>query len=199
MNIKRHRNVAVFDFDGTLTTKDTMLEFIKFAYGKSIFYIGFFIHSPFILLMLLNLYPNWKTKQKVFSWFFKGMPYTKFVRIGEEFANMIEKIKKETTLNILRNHQIEGTDIYIISASVYEWVHPFCSRIGVKDVLATQVEVDDNGLLTGRFSSPNCYGEEKVRRLQEVEQARSEYFLYAYGNSKGDRELIRYADMGFYV
>lgn len=197
--MEKQRTIAIFDFDGTLTTKDTLLEFIKFACGIKAFYIGFFLHSPLLILMKLGLYPNWEAKQKVFSWFFKGMPYTTFAKYGEDFAEVIKTIMKETTLAILRKHQSEGADIYVISASVDEWVRPFCMQLGIKDVIATQIETDSKGMLTGRFASPNCYGKEKVRRFLEIEPSRSEYYLYAYGDSRGDKEIILFADKGFYV
>ena len=197
--MEKQRTIAIFDFDGTLTTKDTLLEFIKFTCGKKAFYIGFFLHSPLLILMKLGIYPNWKAKQKVFSWFFKGMPYTTFAKHGEDFADVINTMTKDKTLAILRKHQSEGADIYVISASVDEWVRPFCTPLGVKNVIATQIETDSKGILTGRFASSNCYGKEKVRRFLEVEPSRSKYDLYAYGDSRGDKEIIFFADTGFYV
>lgn len=197
--MEKQRTIAIFDFDGTLTTKDTLLEFIKFVCGIKAFYIGFLLHSPLLIWMKLGIYPNWKAKQKVFSWFFKGMPYTTFAKYGENFAKVVKTMMKETTLDILRKHQSEGADIYVISASVDEWVRPFCTLLGVKDVIATQIETDSKGMLTGRFASPNCYGKEKVRRFLEAEPSRSEYYLYAYGDSRGDKEIISFADNGFYL
>ena len=61
------RKVYCFDFDGTLTTKDTLLQFIRFAVGDRAFLAGFLRYSPLLVLMKLHLYPNWKAKQKVFS------------------------------------------------------------------------------------------------------------------------------------
>ena len=65
--------IAVFDFDGTVTTKDTLLEFIKFVRGPVSFYAGFLRYAPQLLAYKLGLYPNWKVKQQIFSHFFKGM------------------------------------------------------------------------------------------------------------------------------
>ena len=67
------KKIYAFDFDGTLTTKDTLLEFIRFAKGNVGLAVGFLYYSPLIILMKLHLYPNWKVKQKIFAWFFKGM------------------------------------------------------------------------------------------------------------------------------
>lgn len=189
------RKVAVFDFDGTLTTKDTLLEFIKYTHGKMAFFVGFAIYSPLLILMKLHLYPNWKAKQKVFAHFYKGMEYDKFVALGERFADHVESIRKESTISRLKKLSHEGADIYVISASIDEWVRPFCNRLGVKDVLGTKVEVKD-GILTGRFLTKNCYGQEKVNRLLEVEPNRKEYSLCAFGDSRGDKEMLEFADDG---
>ena len=64
------KQIVAFDFDGTLTTKDTLLEFIRYVCGDMAFTIGFLRYSPLLVLMKLGLYPNYKAKQKVFSYFF---------------------------------------------------------------------------------------------------------------------------------
>ena len=158
------RTIAAFDFDGTITTKDTLLEFIKFAKGTVSFYSGFLLHAPVLIAFKLKLYPNWKAKQRIFSYFFKGMRYTEFCKKGEEFAGIIEKMIHPSRLNDIRRHQEDGNTVYVISASIDEWVAPWCKEAGIDHVLGTKIEVDGNGILTGRFLSPNCYGQEKVNR-----------------------------------
>lgn len=72
------KQIVAFDFDGTITNRDTLLEFIKFAKGKTAFYLGFLLHLPWLLAMKCHLYPNWKTKQMIFSYFFKGVNLDEF-------------------------------------------------------------------------------------------------------------------------
>ena len=64
-------------------------------------------------------------------------------------------------------------------------------------MLGTKVETRD-GRLTGRFATPNCYGPEKVRRIREVFPDRDNYHLTAFGDSRGDKEMLDYADQGYY-
>ena len=64
------KKIYCFDFDGTLTTSDTLLEFIKYAKGTGRFLMVFLMYSPMLVLMKLHLYPNWKAKQKIFKYFF---------------------------------------------------------------------------------------------------------------------------------
>ena len=77
--------VYAFDFDGTLTKKDTFIEFIEYSkgYGKTFF--GLLLFSPILILMKLHLYPNWKAKQRIFSWFFKGMNIDEFNKLCQNF------------------------------------------------------------------------------------------------------------------
>ena len=190
------RSIAVFDFDGTLTKKDTLLEFIKFACGTWNFYIVFLLYSPILILMKLHIFPNWKAKQMIFSHLFKGMEYKRFQDLGRQFANIIESFRREEIIEKLREHIKKGDTVYVISASIDEWVRPWCDALGVKDVLGTKIEVSSNGFITGKFLTKNCYGQEKVNRLLQIEPARNDYYLYAYGDSRGDREMLAFADEG---
>ena len=54
------KRLYAFDFDGTLTTADTLLVFIRYACGTWRFVWGFLVHSPLLVLMKLKLYPNYR-------------------------------------------------------------------------------------------------------------------------------------------
>ena len=188
--------MAAFDYDGTITSKDTLLEFIIFACGKWKFLAGFLLHAPWLCLMKLHLYPNWKCKERIFSWYFKGMAYNAFADLGQRFSERADCMLRQSTIDLVKKHMKEGATVYVVSASIEEWVRPVCSKFGVANVLGTRIDVDDQGLLTGRFMTANCYGQEKVSRLLEVEPQREEYYLYAYGDSRGDKEMLDFADNG---
>ena len=188
------KTIAVFDFDGTLTTRDTLIEFIRFAFGSTRTYLGFLLYSPMILLMMLGIMDNNRCKELLLSHFFKGMEYSRFQQLGKEFANIVPSFLRTEMVEQLKEHLQSGADVYVISASVEEWVKPFCMTLGVNDVLATRLAVDANGLLTGKYNGKNCHGEEKVNRLKLVAPARNTYKLYAYGDSSGDSNMFAFAD-----
>lgn len=190
------RIIAVFDFDGTITQKDTLLEFIKFSKGKWSFLKGFLYYSPLLVAYKLRLYPNWKVKQKIFSYFFKDMKYEVFCQLGLKFKEKINNIVKEAQIEKLTKHLEHGDTVYVISASIEEWILPWCHDFGKINVLGTKIEVID-GIITGKLQTKNCYGQEKVNRLLEKEPNRDSYYLYAYGDSKGDKEILAFADKGF--
>ena len=188
------KKIVAFDFDGTLTTKDTLLVFIRYVHGTKAFVQGFLRYAPLLVLMKLHLYPNYKAKQRVFSYFFKGMPLSLFNRYGENFAADSSCLLRPQGIEAIRKAQTEGAEVLIVSASIDNWVQPFFPAVRV---LGTQVEVEDV-VLTGRFLTKNCYGQEKVNRILALYPNRSEFYLTAYGDSRGDKELLAFADEGHY-
>lgn len=195
----KKRIVAAFDFDGTLTTRDTLPLFIIHARGWRRFVCGMLRQAPMLCRYLAGTIPNGEAKQQLFAYFFKGMPYKEFRLYGETFVGKIEKYQNRKVLNSFKWHKEQGHTVCIISASMKEWIAPWASKCGVDCVIATLPEVTEYGILTGHFLSPNCHGEEKVKRLLEVEPNRENYNLYAYGNSKGDIPLLKFADKGIII
>ena len=170
--------IAVFDFDGTVTTKDTLLEFIKFVRGPVSFYAGFLRYAPQLLAYKLGLYPNWKVKQQIFSHFFKGMRLEDFNRLCEEFFQKEGKALVRQSARIAIWEQLQKCNrVFIVSASIYNWIKPFAS---------------------GFFSNKNCYGQEKVVRLLEQIPDLENNYLIVYGDSKGDSQLLKYANESHY-
>lgn len=192
------KEVVAFDFDGTITKGDTFSEFIKFTKGKCAFLFGLLLHAPMLVAFKLKLYPNWKAKQRLFSYFFKGTDRILFDQWGEEFAKRVDGISRIEAIEVIKEYIANGAIVIIISASIENWIKPWALRNGISLVLATCAETDGNGKLTGKFRTKNCNGQEKVNRLLEVFPDRQNYLLFAYGDSAGDRELLRFADCGWY-
>lgn len=191
-------NIVVFDFDGTITTKDTLLEFIKFSKGKLQFYIGFLLFSPLLVAMKLKLYPNWKAKERIFTYFYKGVSINEFNEWGVNFSSEIEGIVRAKAREAIKYHLNNKDCVIIISASVENWIKPWAKKMGIDNVIATKIETDEKDMLTGRFLTKNCYGQEKVNRLLEIYPDRNNHIIIAYGDSRGDKELIEFSDKGFY-
>ena len=186
--------IAVFDFDGTLTKSDSFIAFIRFCFGPWSLVKGLMRHFPLLLMMKMGLADNGKTKECLFSYFFKDMPYDRFRELGQQFVCHLDADVNPSALSLLNRHVEAGHKVYVVSASIEEWVGPWCASHGLSHVVCTQVEIGSDGKLTGRFKSPNCYGPEKVRRFTIQEPDRSAYHLVAYGDSKGDKQMMLYAD-----
>lgn len=208
--------IHAFDFDGTLTKRDTLIEFIRYVKGNKEFLLGFLKHLHLLILMKIGFMPNWKTKRIIFQYFFGGMALEKFNEYGEKFAKDKASLLRKKGMAAVNKALMDGEQVVIISASIENWVVPFFThpqplpKGGESDsptpntqllptikIIGTKVQVVD-GKLTGRFLTKNCYGEEKVRRLLEHYPNRKEYKLVAYGDSRGDHALLDFADEGHY-
>ena len=207
------KKIYCFDFDGTLTTSDTLLEFIKYAKGKGRFLMVFLMYSPLLVLMKLHLYPNWKAKQQIFAHLFAGMRIEKFDALCRGFAEESQHLLRPKGITLMHEALVAGAQVFIVSASIDNWVRPFFEIRNLKgiQVLGTQIEVVD-GKLTGRFKTRNCYGEEKVNRIIQTltttqapggdtvpqNSIRSQYEIEAFGDSCGDKEMLAFAHQGHY-
>jgi len=138
--------IAVFDFDGTITRKDTLLEFIKFSKGERQFYFVFLLFSPLIVVMKLKLYPNWKAKQKLFSYLYKGVSIEQFNEWSNKFSAEIDKIILPKAMETIKLHKENNDKIVVVSASVENWLKPWAKKNGIETVLATKIETDKNGI-----------------------------------------------------
>jgi phosphatidylglycerophosphatase C len=191
------KKLVLFDFDGTITTKDTLLEFIRYYHGDLKFILGFALLSPVISLHLFKFIPNWRAKQFVLSWFFKGETLAQFNTKCNAFAeHVIPSLIRPQALVAIRQHQQSNDEIVVISASAENWVAPWCAKIGL-DCIATRLEVV-NAKLTGKILEKNCYGEEKVVRLRKKYNSADFLSITAYGDSSGDKQMLALAQEQFY-
>ena len=188
------KKIYAFDFDGTLTTKDTLIEFIRYAKGSMALGLGFLRYAHLLVLMKLGLYPNYKAKQKVFAHFFKNTTLDDFNALCKAFAASSSHLLRPNAIEAIDQAIKEESEVVIVSASIDNWVQPFFPQV---KVVGTQIEVID-GKLTGRFLSKNCYGQEKVNRILSLYPNRQDYHLTAYGDSRGDKELLAFADEAHY-
>lgn len=195
--IKENKILALFDFDGTITSKDTLILFLKYTQGNFKYYRGLFFLSPFLIAYKLKLYPNYKAKQILLSWFFKNLNYGEFKRKGEFFcAEILPNYIREAALKKIKWHQKKQHRIVLVTASVEEWVAPWCNEVDI-EYICTRLEVKDN-YLTGKFSTANCFGVEKVNRIKSMINLSDYDTIYAYGDSSGDKDLLSIATKPFY-
>ncbi len=185
--------LAIFDFDGTITTRDSLIEFIYYAVGPLRFFFGFAYLAPILMLYLFKIVPNWKAKEISLTLFFKGWPVNNFQQIANDYSqDKLPLIVKKSALKKISWHKTQGHKIVVVSASLEDYLHNWCENLTI-DLIATQLEVKDSRL-TGKLATPNCYGKEKIKRLKEKYRLEDFEFIYAYGDSVGDKELKEIAD-----
>ena len=191
------KQIAFFDFDGTITTKDTLLEFIKHQKGGLRFYWGFLLNSPFIIAYKTGVISNQWAKERILTFFFGNTSIEQFQQRCDDFASkVIPSLIRVKALKEIRKFQEAGTEVVIVSASAENWVQQWCVKQKV-DCMATKMENND-GTITGKISGLNCYGEEKVRRIREVYNLSEYSVIYGYGDTKGDNPMLSLTTRSFY-
>lgn len=194
------RKLALFDFDGTITRKDSFLGFTIFCRGKLATLRAIARNIIPLMAWKLQVKDNSYAKQRLFSTLFRGMSIVSFHAYGERYANeKIDHMLRHSTMKRLREHQSAGHTVAIISASMPQWIAPWANRHGITIVAGTEPEVDGEGRLTGRFATPNCHGPEKVNRIGKLFPDIQSFEIWAYGDSAGDRDMLALADHPFLI
>ncbi len=137
------RRIAFFDFDGTITTKDTLLELIKFQKGKTYFYFGFLINFPMLIAYKLRLISGHQAKQAILRFFFNHTPYSAFRDQCERFAlSVLPGLIRPKAIKEINTLLNTGIEVVIVTASVDAWIKSWSDTFGVP-LITTLLEVKD--------------------------------------------------------
>ncbi len=169
-----------------------MIELAKFARGRSAFYFGLLLISPWLVAMKGGFISNQQGKEKLLSHFFGGMELDHFNRLCERFTH--EKLPfliREDAKASITLHQMNGDVLVVVSASADNWVKPWCKQQGIK-TLCSELDVKD-GRITGLLNGLNCNAEEKVNRIVSEYNPADFNNIYAYGDSPGDDQMLALA------
>lgn len=189
---------AAFDFDGTLTRRDSLLPFLRHACSPLEFARKAARLTPVVGAYALGIMSNERAKEQVLARFFGGGPITRVDTLGEAFAERhLPALLLDRAMDRLAWHRAQGHACVLVSASLVHYLEPWARRVGFEHVIATRLEADSQGRVTGRLHGGNCYGAEKARRLRTLIDGQ-DYTLYAYGDSRGDREMLAMAHHPYY-
>ncbi|HEY3405715.1 MAG TPA: HAD family hydrolase [Ohtaekwangia sp.] len=183
------RNLALFDFDGTITRKDTFLVFIRYCVGDTRYAMGFLVLSPVLVMYKLKLIPNWRAKEIVFSYFFKGVSDEQFKTWGKAFAEkVIPGLIRPSALKAIQDHRAKSDRVIVVTASSSAWIKGWTDSLGL-ELLATEWAIDKDGI-TGRLTGKNCYGMEKRNRIVNHLDLKEYPVISVYGDTSGDKEML---------
>lgn len=190
--------VALFDFDGTLTTGDTLMPFLRFVVGTPVYYSKLLMLSPVLAGYLAGVVRNDIAKQIVLRGYLGGYPVDRLVEQGDAFSErVIPRMERPQGMERLAWHQQQGHRCILVSASLDIYLQRWASERGIALALTSSLQVSDNGLVQGRLQGANCFGEEKVSRVRQALADSSPEKIYAYGDTPGDMPMLRFADEGY--
>ena len=191
------RALALFDLDGTLTWRDTLSDLLCQHFGLGRCLAAGVRLSPWLLGVPAGLVHRDTAKVHVLRHFFGGMPEADFVALGQHYAlNCLDRLLRPQARQALDAHRRAGHRVIVVSASVSDWIRPWTESLGI-ELIASELARRD-GRITGELAGPNCRGPEKVRRINAVLDPAAYQPVHAYGDSRGDREMLALADHPVY-
>jgi phosphatidylglycerophosphatase C len=189
--------VAAFDFDGTITMSDSLRDFVRDTVGSTRLIRGVIRAAPWLAGMLIGTCERGTAKAHFLAATLGGMTRRELEAAAQQYAagRLLALIRPEMAARV-QEHKRRGHRLVLVSASPALYLKLWAQGAGFDAVLATELEFRDDRF-SGRLASQNCWGPEKVRRLQQWFGGDWPRVLFAYGDSRGDREMLALADHGW--
>ena len=190
-------NLALFDFDGTITSQDTFTAFMNFAIDPWRLAVGKVLLAPLVLGYKAGVVSPSNTRRMVVWAGLRGIPESQAQQAGVAFAqNVLPSLVRLQALERIRWHQARGDKVVVVSASLNVYLVEWCRQLEL-DLLCSELEVKA-GYLTGRYRLPDCCGAEKSRRVMAQYDLATYRLVYAYGDTPEDLDMLSLADVPVY-
>lgn len=187
-------NLALFDFDGTITTEDTFTAFLFYATSRRRLAIGFALAWPVILLYKLSLLPARKTRPVLACVAFWNRREEEVDLIAKRFAaEYLTTVLRPDAMEMLAEHKANSDDVYLVSATLNIYLRHFCQQHGIK-LLCSTMEVK-NGRFTGRYLNGDCSCENKAVAVKSALNLSNYSKVFAYGDTDEDLHMLALADV----
>ncbi|QHI35236.1 hypothetical protein IMCC3317_05820 [Kordia antarctica] len=186
------KKLYLFDFDGTLTHKDSFKDFFLKMYGFRKVSWLLLLNIGSIIKIIIAESDKGKVKETLISILLRGKTETEIIALGEEYTKQyLYRTIRPKALPYLYELRKEGAEMYLVSASVDFWLQPFADELQMK-LIATKLKYH-HGKFAGQFLGENCKGPEKVRRILQETDLSTYDEIIAFGNSDGDKEMLAIA------
>lgn len=193
------RVIVAFDFDGTLTIRDSFTEFLRWRAGPGAWALGLVKLAPALATYAKDR-DRGRIKAASVKEFLLGVSRQTLEAEAAAFAEEIwPRFMRPDALEVWNDWGRRGAHRVIVTASPTTTVAPFARKLGTEALLGTEFVFDADDRITGDFAGPNCRGQEKVRRLKAA-YGEDMTLTAAYGDTSGDTEMLAMAQQpGFRV
>ena len=190
-------DLALFDFDGTLTTRETFPDFLDHAVPRWRLRLGKVVLAPLVLGYRLGLVSGVLIRA-VIVWFgFRGVDAAMVAARGRDFADIVlPGLLRPEAMARLRWHQARGDTVVLVSGGLEPYLRPWCEAQGI--ACLGSVLAQRNGRLTGGYDGAQCVRAEKARRVRAAYDLSQYEHVHAYGDTPEDHELLALAHTRIY-
>ncbi len=190
-------NLALFDFDGTLTTREMLPEFVYSAVPPLRLAIGKLLLAPWVIGYKFGWVSGTNIRKKIVRIGFRGMREADYIAAGECFArDALPLVLRPEAMARVVWHRERGDTVVVVSGAFDVYLSHWC-RVHGLELICSKLEVAD-GMLTGRYEGAQCVRGEKPRRVLERYAPEDFDAVYAYGDTPEDFDLLEIADHRWY-
>lgn len=190
-------NLALFDFDGTITFGDTFTPFLYFAVDPRRIALGRVALAPMFVCWKLRLLSDSQARERAAGFGFRGCGEADVRALGASYArDVLPGVVRPEAQERIRWHKAQGDRVVVVSASLDLYLVPWCHALDL-ELICTEMDTHD-GRYTGRYRGGDCLGPEKPRRILERYNLRDYSTVYAYGDTIEDHPMLRLATKRFF-
>jgi phosphatidylglycerophosphatase C len=190
-------NLALFDFDGTITTRELFPDFIRRVVPPGRLALGKAVLGPLVIGYRMGLVSGTTVRARIADFAFRGRPVDEIAQAGERFVEeVVAHALRPEAMARIDWHRAQGDTVVVVSGAFDVYLSHWCTWHGL-EWMCSALESRE-GVLTGRYLGAQCVGVEKARRVRERFELASYPVVYAYGDTKEDLELLALAHRRVY-
>lgn len=189
--------LALFDFDGTITTCETMPGFVEESISAHRLRLAQVVLTPVVLAHRCGIASSRFLRNAFVQACFRGASASHLTSVGEAYArDHIPRVLREEAVLRIAWHMESGHTVAVVSGALDYYLAPWCKEAGLELICSSLEERD--GILTGRYQGEQCLRREKARRVRARYNMNQYEDIYAYGDSHEDNDLLALANKRFY-
>jgi len=189
--------LALFDFDGTLTTRETLPDFLRFAAPRKRLAPGRVLFLLPVLAYKAKLLPVHVLRRWLVRYVFWGLDVAEVERAGRRFADeVLPTLVRPCMQARIDAHRARGDTVVVVSGGFDVYLAPWCAAQGIELVCSSLASVD--GRLTGHYAGAQCVADEKVRQVRLRYDLGAYREVHAHGDTHEDLGLLALAQVATY-
>lgn len=189
--------LALFDFDGTITTRETLPDFLRFATPPRRLHLGKLLFVLPVLAYKLKLLPVSVLRILLVRYAFGGLPRAAIEDAGRRFAvTVLPALVRPEMQARIESHRACGDTVVVVSGGFDVYLAPWCEAQGV-ELVCSSLEYDADRV-TGRYAGPQCVAGEKAHRVRQRYDLAAYREVHAHGDTHEDHALLALAHRATY-
>lgn len=191
------KNLALFDFDGTITTRETMPDFVRRSISRRRLLLGQLLLAPLVIGYKLGLVSGVLVRSAIVRFGYSGVSRARIEAAGRDFArDYLPNVLRPEAMQCIAWHKAQGNAVVVVSGGLDAYLIPWCKEHGLELICSSLQH--RQGVLTGRYAGRQCVLAEKARQVGERYDLSSYATIYAYGDTPEDRDLLGLASKQYY-